>query len=311
MEGPNGLMLNISESKPSNALCVLGLKRGDEVIFCEHGSVGFCSQILEWEVIPVIVKANKFRTCVRDVVRAINGRTKLIVLTQTVGFNEVYLSRRALGALRRVVPKRVSVVFDLTSVVGAKDERFRPKGNELSWNAIAMKTFSKLNGTEMSWTLTSGVKLRFNPFNVGKTTEVEVKWNVQSVSCSLFWNTKMVVLAKSWGFTALGACANFVTLQLSKRLPTWLVRETLKRERLIVHSTAEDKIFNGIKLSLSSMKSNERLIRTLSSIKTTEAVVRTKWNGPRRPFCVSWTKSTVTERRHLRTFTTCATSERF
>ncbi|MGP1914361.1 MAG: hypothetical protein ACTS42_00830 [Candidatus Hodgkinia cicadicola] len=153
--------------------------------------------------------------------------------------------------------------------------------------------------------------MEVKPVDVGGATEVEIKRNALCASRSLFWNVKVAVLAKGWGFAVLSGSVKHVTLRLFKRLPAWLVLEALRRKRLIVWSTAEGKVSNGIRASLSSAGPNGRLVGWLPSVETTEVVVRTEYNGPFRPVRIVWTRSAAMPRRHLRTFVLCEAFGRF
>ncbi|MGP1918642.1 MAG: hypothetical protein ACTS4V_01220 [Candidatus Hodgkinia cicadicola] len=46
-------------------------------------------------------------------------------------------------------------------------------------------------------------KVEVKPVDVGGATEVEIKRNALCASRSLFWNVKVAVLAKGWGFAVL------------------------------------------------------------------------------------------------------------
>ncbi|MGP1922621.1 MAG: aminotransferase class I/II-fold pyridoxal phosphate-dependent enzyme, partial [Candidatus Hodgkinia cicadicola] len=96
---PNNLTLGNGSDELLSALCALLLKEGDEAIVCEHGFLMYRTQILTSKALPVIVKANKFRTCVRNVVRAINRRTKVIFLTSPANPTGLCLNVRTIAAL--------------------------------------------------------------------------------------------------------------------------------------------------------------------------------------------------------------------
>ncbi|MGP1918670.1 MAG: pyridoxal phosphate-dependent aminotransferase [Candidatus Hodgkinia cicadicola] len=321
----NNLILGNGSDELLSALCALLLKEGDEAIVCEHGFLMYKTQILTSKALPVIVKADKFRTCVRNVVRAINGRTKVIFLTSPANPTGLCLSVRTIAALQSLIPSEVMLVLDSAYAEFAIDERYiMPKGN-FGGNVITLRTFSKLYGLaglRAGWMCTPKalapvVRTALSPFNVNKIAKVivagtinEVQHYERSVSFNLFWTTKLVAKVRANRLSVLDTSANFVTMQLSKRLPAWLIRKGLSNLGLVIRSTAEYKIFNGVRASLGSAASNEVLIKSLTSTKVIGASVRTEYDGTIRTRQPVWSKLNNVTRAHLRVPATCTASAR-
>ncbi|MGP1922462.1 MAG: aminotransferase class I/II-fold pyridoxal phosphate-dependent enzyme, partial [Candidatus Hodgkinia cicadicola] len=121
---PNNLTLCNGSDELLGALCALLLKEGDEAIVCEHGFLMYKTQILESKAFPVIVKANNFRTWIRNVVWAVNGRSKVIILTSPANSTGLCLTVRAIALLRSLIPSRVTLILDLAYADFAIDERY-------------------------------------------------------------------------------------------------------------------------------------------------------------------------------------------
>ncbi|MGP1925470.1 MAG: pyridoxal phosphate-dependent aminotransferase [Candidatus Hodgkinia cicadicola] len=322
---PNSLTLGNGSDELLGTLCNLLLKEGDEAIVCEHGFLMYRTQILASKALPVIVKSDKFRTWIRNIVRAINGRTKVIFLTSPANPTGLCLNMRTVMALQSLLPPSVTLVLDLAYAEFATDERYiMPEGN-FTGNVITLRTFSKLYGLaglRAGWmrtpkALVPVARTTLSPFNVNKIAKAilaeaidGVQHRERSVSFNLFWTTKLIAKIRANCLTALNTSANFVTMQLSKRLPAWLIRKGLSRFGLIVRSTAEYKIFNGVRASLGSAASNEVLIKSLTSAKTIGATVRTEYNGPFRTVKQVWSKLTNVPRKHLLVPATCTASAR-
>ncbi|MGP1918172.1 MAG: pyridoxal phosphate-dependent aminotransferase [Candidatus Hodgkinia cicadicola] len=322
---PNNLTLGNGSDELLSALCALLLKEGDEAIVCEHGFLMYRTQILASKALPVIVKGDNFRTWIRNVVRAINGRTKAIFLTSPANPTGLCLSMRALAALQALIPAGVTLVLDLAYAEFAIDERYVMSEGKFAENVITLRTFSKLYGLaglRAGWMHTTKAlipvaKTVLSPFNVNKVAKAilaEVLNGVQhrelSASFNLFWTTKLIAKARAKRLNVLNASANFVTMRLSKRLPAWLVRKGLSHFGLAIRSTAEYKVFNGIRASLGSSEANEVLLKSLTAAKVVGASVRSECDGPFRPAQPVWTELTNVPRGHLRGPSACTASAR-
>ncbi|MGP1917145.1 MAG: pyridoxal phosphate-dependent aminotransferase [Candidatus Hodgkinia cicadicola] len=318
---PNNLTLGNGSDELLSALCALLLKEGDEAIVCEHGFLMYKTQILESKAFPVIVKANNFRTWIRNVVRAINVRSKVIILTSPANPTGLCLTVRAIALLRSLIPSRVTLVLDLAYADFAIDERYIIAEGKFVGNVITLRTFSKLYGLaglRAGWmhsprALVPIAKTALSPFNVNKIAKAilaEVINGVQhrerSVSFNLFWTTKLIAKVRANRLNVLNTSANFVTLRLSKRLPAWLVRKALSRFGSIVRSTAEYNIFNGVRASLGSAEANGLLIKSLTSVKVIGAIVRTESDGTFRPKRLVWAKLNDMPRGHLKVPAPCS-----
>ncbi len=173
---PNNLTLGNGSDELLSALCALLLKEGDEAIVCEHGFLMYRTQILESKALPVIVKAKGFRTWIRNVVRAFNGRTKVIFLTSPANPTGLCLSMRAVAALQALIPAGVTLVLDLAYAEFTTDERYIMPEGKFAENVIIIRTFSKLYGLaglRAGWmhstkALIPAAKMALSPFNVNK-----------------------------------------------------------------------------------------------------------------------------------------------
>ncbi|MFP3037591.1 MAG: pyridoxal phosphate-dependent aminotransferase [Candidatus Hodgkinia cicadicola] len=309
---PSNLLLGNGSDELLNAISSLLLKEGDEAIICEHGFLMYRTQILGCGAMPVIVKAKHFGTCLDDIAKAVNNRTKLIYLASPANPSGLCLSERAFWALRRAIPAHVTIVLDLAYADYVTDDRFALSEAKLGDNVVTVRTFSKLYGLaalRIGWMHAKGALVpttstMLSPFNVNKVAKFILgdaanDWQHRSlcVSYNLFWTTKVIAQARAYRLNVLDTWANFVTFRLTKRIPICLVRETLSKVGLSVRSTAEYKIFNGMRASLGTAASNKLLLKTLPSVKTTGAIVRTEYAGLFRPSASTWTKSDVATRR--------------
>lgn len=70
------------------------------------------------------------------------------------------------------------------------------------------------------------------------------------------------------------------------------MRDKLSQVGLSVRSTAEYKVFNGLRASLGSAASNKFLIQSMPSVKTAQAVTKTSCSGgPFAPSQSVWLKT--------------------
>ncbi|MGP1916791.1 MAG: aminotransferase class I/II-fold pyridoxal phosphate-dependent enzyme [Candidatus Hodgkinia cicadicola] len=235
------------------------------------------------------------------------------------------LNVRTIAALQSLIPAEVMLVFDSAYAEFAIDERYiMPKGNFVG-NVTMLRTFSKLYGLaglRAGWmhapkALVPVARTALSPFNVNKIAKAilagtinEVQHRERSLSFNLFWTTKLIAKVRANRLVVLDTSANFVTMQLSKRLPAWLIRKSLSKLGLVFRSTAEYKIFNGVRASLGSAETNEVLIKSLTSTKVIGAAVRTEYDGSIRTVQPVWSKLNNVTRAHLRVPATCTASAR-
>lgn len=100
-----------------------------------------------------------------------------------------------------------------------------------------------------------------------------------SVSYNLFWTTKVIATLRAHHLAVLETGSNFLTLQLTKRVPIWLMRQAFSQVGLPVRGTGDRKVFNGMKVSLGTVALNKRLIEALPSVMAQGATVRTECAG--------------------------------
>ncbi|MFP3018962.1 MAG: histidinol-phosphate transaminase [Candidatus Hodgkinia cicadicola] len=321
----SNLTLGNGSDELLGALCAILLKEGDEAIVCEHGFLMYRAQILANKAFPVVVRGDNFRTWIRNVVRALNGRTKAIFLTSPANPTGLCLNMRALATLQALIPSDVMLVLDLAYAEFAIDERYILSEGKFTENVITLRTFSKLYGLaglRAGWMHTTKAlalvaKTFLSPFNVNKIAKAILAEAINgarhrelSASYNLFWTTKLIAKARAQRLTALNTSANFVTVQLSKRLPAWLIRKSLSQFGIVIRSTAEYKIFNGVRASLGSAASNEVLLKSLASVKVIGASVRSECSETLLRVKPVWTKLTNVSLGHLQAPGACTASAR-
>ncbi|MGP1914413.1 MAG: aminotransferase class I/II-fold pyridoxal phosphate-dependent enzyme [Candidatus Hodgkinia cicadicola] len=243
-----------------NALSSILLQPGDEVIGCEH-SLSMCREFVTARgAVPVIAKAKNFKTSLTNLVRSVNRKTKMVCLANPNGSTGLCLTVRSLWALRSALPPHITLVVDSSVRNCSADERFDTFGINFGPNTITFRSFPKLGlvSLRIGWmfapaNLASAVRKLVKPLPITKracaliANEVGRERNQPFyVRSRPFWTARLVALAKAQNLTVLDACADFITLRLSKRMPIRLLERYFGPS---AKTTSAHKVFNALRIT--------------------------------------------------------------
>ncbi|MGP1916626.1 MAG: hypothetical protein ACTS6G_04400 [Candidatus Hodgkinia cicadicola] len=294
---PSTLTFGLSVRALFQSLILSILSKGDEVILCDHkSSPAVVSQVFASSALPIPVKGKTFQTRTINVLNAANSKTKLVYMQ----IPSTSRSFNILQHFRNRLPSHITLVLNFNS------SNFPSlRLNNLPGNIIVLRTFPPcfppLNFVWMhakSFRISSPSKL-INPFTIHKVSKTMMvnaindfrHWTIQT-SAALFWGTKLASQIRSNQLILRNVQPNSVTMQLIKRFPANLVHQWFKAFGVQINITAASAIFNAINFRLSSATSNSRSAKSLFSIKTMSAVVKTVCcHHPFRPSPAFWTKT--------------------
>ncbi|MGP1911161.1 MAG: aminotransferase class I/II-fold pyridoxal phosphate-dependent enzyme [Candidatus Hodgkinia cicadicola] len=266
-----------------NALSLILLRPGDEVIVCEH-SLSMCREfVIAQGAIPVVVKSQNFKTSLSSLVRSVNSKTKMVCLASPNATTGSCLNVRSLYALRGMLPPRITLVLDFSVPICLADERFDTFGINFGPNTITFRSLPKLYGLiafRIGWmfapaNLASAVQRLVKPLPMTKRTCALIAHEVgrernQPLRSRLqpLWTARLVKQAKARSLAVLDAFADFMTLRLSKRIPIWLFEGRFGPS---TKTTSAHKVFNAVRITADV---STRFAMRNAAHKSTGAVLR-------------------------------------
>ncbi|MGP1918268.1 MAG: hypothetical protein ACTS4U_01050 [Candidatus Hodgkinia cicadicola] len=276
------------------------LSKGDEVILCDRETPSAVLQVFTSLAMPVVVKGENFQTCASNVLTVTNPKTKLVYMSISSNFRAL----KPLQRLRDRLPASVTLVFDFGRADFPALASSPTAEGKLTGNVIVLRTFPLCSPSlNFAWMYAKALRISphfrpLNPFTINKVTKPMMvnaindfrRWSIQA-SGSLFWGTKVAFQILSNRLTLRNVQSSFVTIQLSKRLPTSLAQQWFKAQGASIGKMSAHNSLNSIKFRLTSAAANSRFARPLSSLKTMAAVVKTTCAHPFRPSPAFWVKA--------------------
>ncbi|AIC63889.1 Histidinol-phosphate aminotransferase [Candidatus Hodgkinia cicadicola] len=262
-------------------VCSIFLSAGDESVICEHSFLLYKSQILASGAIPVLIKETNGKIKIQDIIRALNGRTKLVFITVPTNPTGTFLTLRELHLLRRLLPTRIALLIDSAYAEYVADDRYNDGRAVYQKNIIITRTFSKIYGLaaiRAGWMhadreyIIAANKVR-SPFNVNNIAQVAGAIAINdSAHCdmcakfNLFWITKITCALKKKTMLLNYSSANFVVIKVPKKVPVSLIAEYFEANGAVMRQIEDYRLFNCIRTSLGPANVNNLLIDSINNI---------------------------------------------
>ncbi|MGP1917348.1 MAG: hypothetical protein ACTS6P_01910 [Candidatus Hodgkinia cicadicola] len=297
---PSALTFALNVPSLLRTLILSLLTEGDEVILCDRELSLTVLQVFTSLAFPVIAKGENFQTLVRNILSNANPKTKLVCMLIPSNFRNL----RPLQHFRNCLPPHVTLVLNFGRTNFSALASHPSAEAKLTGNTIVLRMFPRCSPPlNLVWMHAKALrispppKLIVNPFTINKVTKTLMvnaindfrRWSLQA-SESLFWGTKLASKVRSSRLILRNVQPNHVTMQLIKRLPSNLVQQWLKTSNVPISQTNDCNTFNSIKFRLTSTAANFRSAKSLSSLKTMAAVVKTTCAPPFNPSPALWTK---------------------
>ncbi|MGP1911388.1 MAG: hypothetical protein ACTS4T_01070 [Candidatus Hodgkinia cicadicola] len=298
---PSALTFALNVPSLLRTLILSLLTEGDEVILCDRELSLTALQVFTSLAFPVIAKGENFQTLVRNILSNTNPKTKLVCMLIPSNFRNL----SPLQHFRNCLPPHVTLALNFGRTNFSALASSPSAEAKLTGNTIVLRMFPRCSPPfNLVWMHAKALrispppKLIVNPFTINKVTKTLMvnaindfrRWSFQA-SESLFWGTKLASKVRSSRLILRNVQPNHVTMQLIKRLPSNLVQQWLKTSNVPISRTTNDcNTFNSIKFRLTSSAANFRSAKSLSSLKTMAAVVKTTCAPPFNPSPALWTK---------------------
>ncbi|MBX2989815.1 MAG: histidinol-phosphate transaminase [Bacteroidetes bacterium] len=255
----------------------------DEVLTSEGTFVGLYVLVKSRGVKLVTVPLKEYHFNLPAIAAAITPRTKIIYLANPNNPTGTIFTTHEFDEFMKHVPPHVLIILDEAYFEYAKDNPKYPDSMHYRYdNVITLRTFSKvygLAGIRIGYgfahdTLITNllkVKLPFEPSTLAQAAGIGALRDSVFVHRSLEVNAEgmkyIVPELKNLGFTVLPSDANFVMCPMeSPAAVTELYNELLKLG-VIIRPLPAFRLPHCIRITIGTMAENERLIRSLKTIK--------------------------------------------
>lgn len=256
----------------------------DEVLTSEGTFVGLYVLVKSRGVKLVTVSLKDYHFDLQAIAAAISPNTKIIYLANPNNPTGTIFTKHEFDEFMKHVPPHVLIILDEAYFEYAKDNPKYPDSMHYRYdNVITLRTFSKVYGLagirigygfahDALITNLLKVKLPFEPSTLAQAAGIGALRDGAFVHRSLEVNAEgmkyLVPELKNLGFTVLPSDANFVMCPMeSPAAVTELYNELLKLG-VIIRPLPAFRLPHCIRITIGTMPENERLIRSLKTIKS-------------------------------------------
>jgi histidinol-phosphate aminotransferase len=205
---------------------------GDEAIFTEHGFLLYRIIVLASGATPIVAPEKDLRTDVGEILKRVNGRTRVVFLANPNNPTGTYLSIDEVRALRSGLPDSVLLVLDAAYAEYVERNDYEA-GIELvatTPNTVMTRTFSKIHGLaalRLGWaycpeSVADALNRIRGPFNVnapamaaGAAAIADAAHEAASAAHNARWRTWLAGELEKLGLMVTPSVANFLLVHFA------------------------------------------------------------------------------------------------
>ncbi len=265
-------------------VCKVFLKPGDEVIVPKFGFIMHRIYASTYKAKVIFAKENNFKISVNEILKKVSKKTKIVFIANPNNPTGTYLKKNEIITLRKKLNSSILLVIDDAYFEFMKQKDFS-SGLDLFSNypnVLITRTFSKiygLAGLRIGWGYSSKAIIREMykvkpPFNVNRAAQAasieaikDKKWLKKSIKHNTIWAKKIFLALKKYNIKSNEPTANFFLMNFDKtKINSKLVFKKLASKGLILREMNQYKIPNSLRLTVGSVKENEKLIKYIKRI---------------------------------------------
>lgn len=255
------------------------LNPGDEVLIAEHSFSVYELVARLFDAKPVFVPLRDYALDFGALAGAITEKTKIIFLTNPNNPTGKYFSAAELEEFLNGVPERIIVVIDeaYAEFAAAKDFPRTIEQVKKRKNVVALRTFSKFYGL-------AGLRIGYGigpaellaplfrakmPFNVNRLAQAgataalsDPAFLKKTARNNLAGRKYLYAQFDKLGLSYLKTEANFIFVNIKRSADQFAAE--LQKKGIIVRPLTSFGFPEAVRISIGTMKQNERLIKTLS-----------------------------------------------
>jgi histidinol-phosphate aminotransferase len=280
----NRIILGSGSDQIFELICKSYLKKGDEVIVPKYSFIIYRIYSKMNGAKVVYSKENNFTVSVKDILKKVSRKTKIIFLANPNNPTGTYVSKKDLLFLRKKLRSNILLVVDdaYYEYVKEKDYASALKLFSAYKNVVMTRTFSKiygLAGLRVGWGY--GSKEIINvlnkvkpPFNVNMaalfSASAAVKdsaWLNKEIKHVNNWNRKMFNEFKKMKIETNRSYSNFLLINFNKvKISSFRVFKLLAKAGILVRKMDVYGIKNSLRITIGKSEENRKLISKMKKI---------------------------------------------
>ena len=280
----NRIILGSGSDQIFELICKAYLKKGDEVIVPKYSFIIYRIYSKMNGAKVIYSKENNFTVSVKDILKKVTGRTKVIFLANPNNPTGTYVAKKDLLFLRKKLRSNILLVVDdaYFEYVKQKDYASALKLFSNFKNVVTTRTFSKiygLAGLRVGWGYASKEiidtlnKIK-PPFNVNRAAlfaaAAAVKdssWLGKEIKHVNNWNKKMFKEFKKMKIDTNKSYSNFLLVNFNKvKIKSSRVFKLLAKAGILVRKMEVYGIKNALRITIGKSEENRKLISKMKRI---------------------------------------------
>ena len=280
----NRIILGSGSDQIFELICKAYLKKGDEVIVPKYSFIIYRIYSKMNGAKVIYSKENNFTVSVKDILKKVTGRTKVIFLANPNNPTGTYVAKKDLLFLRKKLRSNILLVVDdaYFEYVKQKDYASALKLFSNFKNVVTTRTFSKiygLAGLRVGWGYASKEiidtlnKIK-PPFNVNRAAlfaaSAAVKdssWLGKEIKHVNNWNKKMFKEFKKMKIDTNKSYSNFLLVNFNKvKIKSSRVFKLLAKAGILVRKMEVYGIKNASRITIGKSEENRKLISKMKRI---------------------------------------------
>ena len=280
----NRIILGAGSDQIFELICKAYLKKGDEAIVPKYSFIIYRIYSKMNGAKVIFSKENNFKVSVKDILKKVTRKTKVIFLANPNNPTGTYVSKKDLLFLRKKLRSNILLVVDdaYFEYVKQKDYASALKLFSNSKNVVVTRTFSKiygLAGLRVGWgygskEIISALNNIKPPFNVNKaalfSASAAVKdssWLRKEIKHVNNWNKKMFNEFKKMKIETNKSYSNFLLVNFNKvKINSSKVYKLLARASILVRKMDVYGIKNSLRITIGKSEENKKLISKMKRI---------------------------------------------
>ena len=280
----NRVILGAGSDQIFELICKAYLKKGDEVIVPKYSFIIYRIYSKMNGAKVIYSKENNFTVSVKDILKKVNSRTKIVFLANPNNPTGTYVTKKDLLFLRKKLRSNILLVIDDAYFEYVKQKNYSSAIKLFSnfKNVVMTRTFSKiygLAGLRVGWGYSSKeiIDVLNNikpPFNVNKAAlfaaSAAVKdntWLNKEIKHVNNWNQKMFNEFKKLKIETNKSYSNFLLVKFDKvKINSSRVFKLLAKAGILVRKMDIYGIKNSLRITIGTSKENRKLISKMKKI---------------------------------------------
>ena len=280
----NRIICGTGSDQIFDLVCKVFLQSSDEVIVPKYGFIMHRIYASTYKAKVILAKENNLKVSINEILKKVSKKTKIVFIANPNNPTGTYLTKSEILTLRKKLNSSILLVIDDAYCEFMIQKDFSSGLDLFSnhSNVLITRTFSKiygLAGLRIGWGYSSQAIIREMykvkpPFNVNRAAQAasieavkDKKWVKKAIKHNTVWAKKIFLVLKKYNINSNEPTANFFLMNFDKtKINSKLVFKKLANKGLILRKMTQYNIPNSLRLTVGSLKENEKFIKYIKRI---------------------------------------------